>query len=462
MIGIRREDKSVWEARSPLVPADVRQLVGGGVPCQVQTSPLRRFRDDEYRTAGAAIVDELTDPPVILGVKEIPVRCLAPDKTYVFFSHTVKGQPHNMPMLRRIVELGCTLIDYERIVDDQGRRLVFFGRFAGLAGMIDTLWALGRRLQYEGHATPFLDVKRAYEYHDLVDARAGIAAVGERIAREGLPQVLQPFVCGFTGYGHVSQGAQEIFDLLRGREITPAELPNVRPDPHTCYKVVFREEHMVAQGGEHKAPALSSARGGADKAGALCSPARAADALRSMPSAFDLQDYYTHPERYRGTFFDHVPHLSVLVNCIYWDARYPRLLTCEQVRDLWSGPQPPRLRIIGDISCDLNGSNECTVKATEPGEPVYVWEPATGAVRDGVAGSGPVVLAVDILPCELPVDASTYFGHTLRPFVPALDRADYSRPLDKTGLPPELQRAVIALRGELTPAYRYLEEKLKQ
>lgn len=428
MIGIRREDKSRWEARAPLTPTDVKTLVQAGVPVQVQNSPVRRFRDEDYRAAGATVVADLKDSPIVMGVKEIPPQYFEPGKTYVFFSHTIKGQPANMPMLRRIVELGCTLIDYERIVDEQGRRLVFFGNFAGLAGMIDTLWALGQRLQVEGVETPFLDVRRAFEYRDVSHAKEEIAGLGQKIARDGLPDVIQPLVCGFAGYGHVSQGAQEIFDLLPVREASPDQLDRVEPGPHV-YKVVFREEHMVTP---------------------------------VQPGAtFQLQDYYDYPEKYRASFFPYVRHLTALVNCIYWEPKYPRLVTCDQLRELFGDPHRPRLRVIGDITCDIDGSIECTVKATEPGEPVYVYEPQTGRVRDGVEGDGPVILAVDILPCELPADASAYFGQSLRPLIPALAAADFTRPLAESGLPPTLQRATIVYRGELTPPYKYLEAKIR-
>ncbi len=104
---------------------------------------------------------------------------------------------------------------------------------------------------------------------------------------------------------------------------------------------------------------------------------------------------------------------------------------------------------------------ECTVKATEPGDPVYVYEPRTGKVRDGLVGDGPVILAVDILPCELPIDATNYFGRSLSPFLPALAQADLSKPMAESGLPPTLQRATIVYQGELTPAYRYLENQCK-
>jgi len=428
MIGIRREDKSRWEARSPLTPNDVRQLVQSGIPVQVQTSPIRVFRDEEYRAAGATVVSDLSACPIIFGVKEIPPQYFQPRKTYIFFSHTIKGQPGNMPMLRRILEQGATLIDYERIVDERGRRLVFFGRYAGLAGMIDTLWALGQRLRHEGLDNPFVQVRRAYEYRDVAHAKQELGALAEALRRQRLPDALQPFVCGFTGYGNVSQGAQEIYDLLPVRAVEPQELPHLAPGPD-LYKVVFREEHMVAP--------------------------------LNPGAAFQLQDYYDHPEKYRSCFADYLPYLTVLVNCIYWEPKYPRLVTCADLKDLFGAGHRPRLRVIGDISCDINGSIECTVKATEPGDPVYVYEPASGQVRTGVVGNGPVILAVDILPCELPADASSYFGRSLLPLIPSLVAADFSRPLAESGLPPVWQRATIVYRGELTPPYRYLEDKLR-
>jgi alpha-aminoadipic semialdehyde synthase len=430
MIGIRREDKSTWEARVPLTPEDVRVLTDEeGLTFHVQTSPIRVFPDDAYRHVGAAVVDHLDECPIILGVKEMPVAFFEPRKTYVFFSHTIKAQPANMPMLRRLVELDCTLIDYERIVDDQNRRLVFFGRYAGLAGMIDTLWALGQRLAHDGIESPFALVRRAYEYEDLASAKREIAAVGESLREQGVPEVLRPFICGFAGYGNVSQGAQEIYDLLPTEALAPDALGQADSALKTCGKVVFREEHLVQ-------PRAAGAAG------------------------FDLQDYYDHPEKYATTFFDKLRHLSVLVNCIYWEPKYPRLVTCDQLRELFGSASNPRLRVIGDITCDIEGSIECTVRPTEPGDPVYVYEPLTGQVHNGIAGHGPVILAVDILPCELPRDASTHFGEAMRPFMPALARADFSKPLSESGLPPELQRATIVYRGELTPPYRYLQPKI--
>jgi alpha-aminoadipic semialdehyde synthase len=120
----------------------------------------------------------------------------------------------------------------------------------------------------------------------------------------------------------------------------------------------------------------------------------------------------------------------------------------------------PKLRLIADITCDIEGAIECTVKATDPGEPAFVYDPQTGTIVDGIVGDGLVVLAVDTLPCELPVDASIDFSRALRPLVPALAAADFSVPLEASGLPPELQGATIVYRGKLTERYRYLEESL--
>ncbi len=433
VIGIRREDKSIWERRVPLVPEDVQELIAEhGLQVIVQPSKIRVFKDEEYAAVGAQVQEDLSPCDVIFAVKEVPPHLLLPGKTYVYFAHVIKGQPYNMPMLKRLLDLGCVLIDYEKITDEKGRRLIFFGRHAGWAGMLDTLWALGKRLEWEGIPTPFASIGQAHTYPDLEAARRAVREAGERIRREGLPQHLAPLVVGFAGYGNVSRGAQEIFDLLPSQEVGPEDLAALfkrEPDPHTLYKVVFKEEHMVEP---------------VDPEG-----------------VFDLQDYYSHPEKYRSRFSSYVPYLTVLVNGIYWEAKYPRLVTKTFLRDLFSASERPRLRVIGDISCDVEGAIECTVKCTEPGEPVYVYNPLTGEVTDGYEGEGVVILAVDILPSELPREASVDFSAVLRQFVPAIARADYTVPFDELALPPEIKRAVIAYRGELTPNYRYLERYLR-
>jgi len=432
-IGVRRETKSPWERRTAITPALARKLASeSGLEILVQPSARRVFPDNDYVRAGARLTGDLSEAEVIVGVKEMPLEIFQADTAYVFFSHVIKGQPYNMPMLARILERGSTLIDYETIVDDEGRRLIFFGRYAGLAGMIDTLWALGQRLKYEGITTPLAKIEQAIGYSSLDEAKAAIRKAGEKIASNGLPDGLPPLVIGISGYGNVAAGAREILAELPTREIDPSALESLddEPSPHCLYQTTFREEHLVE-------PADPGA-------------------------AFELQDYYDHPEKYRSIFDGYVPHLTVLVNCIYWDERYPRLVTNEQLRDLYGGPEPRRLRVIGDISCDIEGAIECTVKSTEPADPIYVYDPEDGSVTSGVEGNGPVVLAVEILPSELPREASEEFSSALAHFLPALAAADFTVSFDELDLPPELKRATIVYRGTLTPDYAHLEEYLEK
>jgi alpha-aminoadipic semialdehyde synthase len=376
------------------------------------------------------VSEDLSGASITFAVKEIPIEAFERNKTYVFFAHVIKGQPYNMPMLKRMMDLGCNLIDYEKVTDRAGRRLIFFGRHAGLAGMLDTLWAFGQRLALEGTTTPFEQIQQAHHYQNLDEAAATLKQVKAQIEREGLPEDLSPLILGIAGYGNVSAGAQEMLAELPVEEISPREIAGVAANMgvshHVLHKVVFKEEHIV----EPIVPGKS----------------------------FELQDYYEHPEEYRSKFETYLPHLSILVNAIYWDAKYPRLVTKEYVEAAYGPHQRPRLKVIGDISCDVGGAVEVTVKATEPDQPVFVYDPETGKAIPGLKGRGPVIMAVDILPSEVPREASVDFSRVLKPYVPAIARADFSVPFDQVNLPPEIKRAVILHRGRLTPAYRYLRK----
>jgi len=159
IIGLRREDINKWEKRVPIIPSHARELLEkNSIEVRVQPSNIRVFDDEAYRMAGMQITEDLSPCPIIFALKEIPIELIQKDKVYVFFSHTAKGQSQNMPMLKRMMEMGCTIIDYEKMVDAQGRRVLYFGNYAGHAGMIDTLWALGKRLETEGRANPFTSV----------------------------------------------------------------------------------------------------------------------------------------------------------------------------------------------------------------------------------------------------------------------------------------------------------------
>jgi len=433
IIGIRREDKNKWERRVPLTPEHIKKLVQDfRTNFIIQPSPVRVFADNDYAQAGAAVQEDLSAAQVVLAVKEIPPELLRPNTTYLFFSHTIKGQAYNMPLLQKLLDLNCQLIDYERIVDEHRRRLIFFGRHAGLAGMVDTLHTLGQRLAWEGFDTPLAGIQLTYRYGSLDAARQAIREVGRQIAENGLPVELTPLVVGIAGYGNVSRGAQEILELLPIREITPADLPGLAEqddlERNNIYKVVFTEADTVE-------PLADGA-------------------------PFMLQEFFEHPERYRSKFEAYLPYLSVLVNCIYWDTPYPRLLTKTATRRLFAGNTPPRLRTVGDISCDIEGGIEITLKATDLDAPAFVWDPDTDSAVDGVAGRGPAVMAVDNLPCELPIESSTDFGNVLMPFIPALADANFADDFDSVALPMALKRATIVYHGQLTPDYQYLAEYL--
>lgn len=432
-IGIRHEDKYNMELRAPLTPAHVKWLVEHQkLDIIVQSSAKRTFGDEEYLKAGAKIAKDLKKCSVILGVKEIPESFFEASKTYVFFSHVVKGQKYNMPMLQKMMDMKCNLIDYERIVDEQNKRLIFFGRYAGMAGMINTLWALGKRLHEYGYDSKLLRLKQAHKYHSLDEARDDISAVGQLIAENGIPEDLRPVVVGFTGYGNVSNGAQEILGLLPVKEISPEKLlslKNRKQLPNNIvYKVIFKEEHLV-------------------------DPVDPAD-------TFELMDYYQHPEKYRNAFEKYVPHLTVLMNCMYWDARFPRLITKDYLEKLYSKGEP-KLKVIGDVTCDPDGSIECTHKGTLIEDPLFVYDPFTRKPTMGHQGKGLLVMAVDILPSELPRDSSRGFGDALLHFIKPIAIADYERPFEDLDLPRAIKKALILHKGELTPDYEYLKDHLQ-
>jgi alanine dehydrogenase len=430
-LGIRREDKNPYERRVPLIPVHARELLRRWpLEIKIQPSPIRVFADEDYRREGVIVSEDLSSCSIVLAVKEIPEAFFRDGGVYAFFSHTIKGQHHNMPMLQRLVERRATLIDYEKIVDEKGRRLVFFGRQAGLAGMIDTLWALGRRLSQEGIASPFAGIRQTTAYASLVEAKEAVQKAGWEVHNQGLESSLVPLVFAFLGYGHVSQGAQEILDLLPFEEVAPGRVKDLFKKKHysarKIYKTVFKEEDLVVP-------------------------------RRGRPG-FELQDYYHNPQNYRPVLGGFLPYITVLVNAIYWAPQYPRFVTKKALRKLWAAPLAPRLRVIGDITCDIDGSIECTVKSTEPDHPVFLYDVEKDEAVDGFNGRGPAVMAVDNLPAEIALESSIFFSQALMPFIPGLANADLRTEFERSGLPPELRKATILFRGEFTPDYAYMRD----
>jgi alpha-aminoadipic semialdehyde synthase len=427
-LGIRREDKNKWERRVPIIPEHVKELNSKyGIETIIQPSKIRIFSDKDYESAGAKVKEDLSSS-LVFAVKELPIDFIKPKTTYVFFSHTIKGQKHNMPMLKKMMDLGCNLIDYEKITDEKDCRLVFFGKFAGLAGMIDTLWAFGQRMKSRGIDNTFSEIKKTVDYKDLDVAKKHLEKIGEKIKKGGIPKKLAPLVVGFAGYGNVSMGAQEILDILPVKEVSPKNISEIRNNYSNkyVYKIVFKEEDIVKP--------------------------------ISDKNEFDLQQYYTKPELYKSVFHKYIDDLSILMNCIYWTKKYPRLVTKKFLKDNYSNQF--KLQIIGDISVDINGAIEFTEKVTTPDNPVFVYNPINGEIIDGFQSDGVVLMAVDNLPCELPKESSKAFSNSLYSFIPSIAKADFSVDFDELKLPPEIRKAIILYHGKLTPDYSYINKFL--
>ncbi|MCF8367912.1 MAG: hypothetical protein K9G76_02630 [Bacteroidales bacterium] len=431
-IGIRHEDKYLMERRVAIIPQHAKKLIEEqGLEILVEDSPKRIFKNEEFVKAGAKVVHDLSPAKVILGVKEMPIDFFEQDKTYMFFSHVIKGQSYNMPMLKKMMEKKVTLIEYEKVVDEMGRRLIFFGRFAGLAGMINSLWSLGQRLKLQGIETPFTSIKQSHTYNSLDEAIEVISEVGQKIIEQGLPSEISPLTIGFTGYGNVSNGAQEIAALLPIKEVSPKELLALSKKKdlpcNVLYKVVFKESDLS----KHK---------------------------RSNEE-FDLADYYGHPENYVSDFEQYIPHLSILMNCMYWDDRYPRIVTKDYLENLYKQTNP-KLKVIGDVTCDPGGSIECLHKGTFIEDPVFVYNPFTREPVMGFEGTGLLIMGVDILPSELPRESSMAFSNALFRYIKAIATADYSANFEALDLPNPIKKAVILHKGELTPDYQYISKYL--
>lgn len=354
-VGIRHEDKYLMERRSALTPRHVKKLVGHGIEVHVERSKKRVFHENEYKHAGAVITDNLSEIPVIFGVKEIPASWFEEEKTYIFFSHVIKGQPYNMPMLSEMMGKRCNLIDYERIVDDSGRRLIFFGRFAGLAGMINSLWSFGARMKVLGVETPFLRIKQSVNYHSLADAEQAIREVGELIRAQGLPDEMAPFTIGFTGRGNVSKGSQHIANLLPAVEITPAELINLKASGNYSNKLIYKTVFYKDDITEPIEPG----------------------------KPFSLKEFHQHPENYKNSFQKYLPHLTILMNCMYWDENFPRLVSKDDIEQLYKKGDM-KLKVIGDVTCDPDGSIEFTHSAYIKAEDVKRLNEPLEAEFDGI------------------------------------------------------------------------------
>ncbi|GIY30410.1 hypothetical protein CDAR_262411 [Caerostris darwini] len=444
VLAIRREDASVWERRAPLAPFHVKQLTKEGVKVLVQPSNRRAYPMQAYINAGAIIQEDISESPVIIGVKQVPIDALLPNKTYCFFSHTIKAQETNMPMLDSILERNIRLIDYEKLVDSKGQRVVAFGKYAGVAGMINILHGLGLRLLALGHHTPFMHIGPAHNYRSSGMARQTVRDSGYEIALGMMPRSIGPLTFVFTGSGNVSQGAQEVFQELPYEYVNPTDLPQVAEhgSMNKVYgTVVSRDDHFRRKDG----------------------------------GGFDAEEYEAHPERYYSNFAKTIaPYASVIINGIYWAVNSPRLLTIPDAKHLlrpsytpWlpssdgSPSLPHRLLAICDISADPGGSIEFMSDCTTIDTPFCLYDADQHKNSESFAGPGVLVCSIDNMPTQLPLEATDYFGYLLSPYMENILSSDATKPFEEHNFLPTVKAAIIASDGKLTPNFEYIAELRK-
>ncbi|XP_068579293.1 alpha-aminoadipic semialdehyde synthase, mitochondrial [Cebidichthys violaceus] len=439
VMAIRREDVNPWERRAPLAPKHVKELTTAGVKVLLQPSNRRAIHEKDYMRAGAVLQEDLSEASLILGVKRPPEEKVLPRKTYAFFSHTIKAQEANMGLLDDLLKKEVRLIDYEKMVDANGFRIVAFGHWAGIAGMINILHGLGLRFLALGHHTPFMHIGMAHNYRNVNQAIQAVRDCGYVISMGLMPKSIGPVTFCFTGTGNVSKGAQDILNELPVEYVEPHELKDVSEtgDMTKVYATVLSRHHHL---------------------------------MRKSDGFYDPMEYEDHPELYTSHFRTSVaPYTTCLINGIYWDPQTPRLLRRLDAQKLMrpktspavtegSPGLPHKLLAICDISADTGGSIDFMNECTTIDKPFCMYDADQHIDHDSVEGNGILMCSIDNLPAQLPIGATEYFGDRLFPYLWEMLPSDATRPLDEEDFSPQVRDAVITSNGVLTPKFEYIEK----
>jgi len=394
-IGLIREGKTPPDKRVPFTPRQVEEIQQRfpHVTVICQESPVRCFKDDEYRELGVAVQQDLSDCDILMGIKEVPIDALIPHRTYLFFSHTIKKQPHNRKLLQAVLKKDIRLIDYEVLRDNLGNRLVAFGRYAGIVGAYNGLWAYGQRYGS-------FSIRRAHECFDVNDLKLELRKVK-----------LAPVRIILTGAGRVGRGAMETLDSAGIRKVSP-------------------EDFLLRQFSEPVYVQLSSADYHERREG----------------GHFNREEFHQYPDRYTSRFLEFARRCDVLMAGAYWNPKAPVLFTEADMRS-----PDFRIKVIADITCDIDGSVPSTKQASSITEPLYDYDPVSATVKPPLSGEDFItVMAVDNLPCELPRSASEEFGRDL------IDRI--LKPLLEDDSARTIARGTIAEGGKLTAEFAYLQD----
>jgi saccharopine dehydrogenase (NAD+, L-lysine-forming) len=356
-IGILREGKMPPDRRVPFTPQQCAMVNNtlAGVEIFVQPSPIRVFPDKEFEEAGITLKEDLSDCDVLIGVKEVNISDLIPNKKFMFFSHTVKKQKYNRGLLKAILENKIQLIDYELLKNKEGKRVIGFGRFAGVVGAYNALYAYGLKTkQYE--------LKRAKDCFDRKEMEAELVKV----------RFLPKDKIVLTGFGKVGYGAREIMDLLPIMEVSPEEFLSQEFNEPVFTHLETSDYYQ-----------------------------------RKSDKSFDKKEFYQNPGEYEATLHKYVEKSEIYVSCHFWHNASPKLLTNDQLKKCRA------LKVVADISCDIADPIACTLRPSTITDPLYGYNVESQSESDWRNEESIVVMAVDNLPTELPREASEDFGNQL-------------------------------------------------
>lgn len=353
--GIIAEGKRPVDERVTLTPIQVSELMkefSDRLEIVVQRSDVRRIKDKEYQDCGVSVVETVDDCDVLIGVKEVPIGEMIPNKTYLFFSHTIKMQPYNKSLLNAVLEKNIALIDWECLRDERGNRLIGFGRYAGIVGAYNGFRALGK-------TNGGFDLKEAYQCVDRKELEQQLDKVK-----------LDPIKILLTGRGKVAKGSLEILEKLKLRKVdVQAYLEESFDEPVYC-QIDFCDYVKKVDG-----------------------------------STFRSQDFFENPELFESDFMRFAKQTDFYIAGHYWESGAPFLFSRNDAkRDDF------RIKLVADISCDIDGPVATTLRPSTIVNPFYGYDPITESEVPFGAENSIAVMAVDNLPCELPRDASNDFG----------------------------------------------------
>lgn len=335
---------------------------------KVESSDIRVFPDSEYEAAGFEVTNDVSDCDVMIGVKEVPIDALIPNKKYFFFSHTIKKQPYNRKLLVAILEKNIELYDHETIVNDKGFRLIGFGRYAGIVGAYNGFRAWG--LKYDAWNLP------------KAGPLPNQAALINELKNIDLPNIK----ILLTGSGKVSNGAQEMLDAMSIKKVSVVDyLEKTFNQPVYC-KIDVLDYNKRLDGTEEK----------------------------------DIFDFFNHPEKYESNFMRFAIVSDYYIAGHFYGDGAPYIYTRTDVKS-----PNFNIKVVADISCDVDGPVATTLRASTISDPIYGYDPMSEKEIDYKDNNAITVMAVDNLPCELPQDASEGFGEQfLQHVIPAFFNND--------------------------------------